>query len=1019
MAHYRRPSTTSSGPHARESEIHDLYYAAFDVACHAVLLDNSGIHAEAREAYIDAIQLLDRLLIQKSDSNHETERQLIIQKSAEYSSRAEQLYRYSFTAVISSHPDASQHAITHDRKSHKTMLTSPIDSKLEDNDQSWEPKSDADILLEKAYFTLDQAILNEEKDLIDHSLELYKDAASTFLKAYRKLSKDDERCHSCHELCMQALNKVEELKKSDTTNSLLLPQKELSPKEGRQRASSVSSAASSFNVTSNSNNGTTPIGALKCKEDENSMKKLSSAEIEILKLTSNVNSKLFLPWVDESDLREKFTYDELFIDPDGSLPLSALQKAKFGGWKRPSEIMRKPKMIELVSSSALVQDVVTDCSFVASLCVSAAYERKFRKQLITSCIYPQNKFGQPCYNPSGKYMIKLHYNVVDDLLPVSRDGTLMCTFSTNHEELWAPIIEKAYMKLMGGYDFPGSNSGIDLYTLTGWIPEHIFVEDKDFVASNVWDRLMGGQKYGDVLVTISTGEMSEESAAERGLVPTHAYAVIDIREVNGIRFMQVKNPWSHLRWKGPYSHMDTKRWNPDLMKALNYDPSSAMQFDDGIFWIDFDSVCKNFVSIHLNWNPELFMYRWALHIPWYGDVGPKKDTYNLGYNPQFKLVVNVPENKTSAVWLLMSKHITVTEQKNTDFITLHVYNDTNGERVYHHGKAFKEGTYVNSPHILIRFNASPGSSIYTIVFSQHEKLKTLYFSLKAFSFSQFELTEVPQTYPIEQKISGRWTDQSSGGNASHASFMNNPQWKLTISSPESTEQQKCGVIIMLEAPKTYAVHLLLVEGGKRVASFSPREVVSQTNSYQHGFCCCELRDIKPGSYTIIASTYEPGLVGDFLLTIASNAEFTVDAIPVEGAGMFRKVINGEWIVGYNAMGCSTYRNYHRNPRYHLEIRELTTVRVRLQTDGIEPIPPTNVTIYEKHPTAIFGREIATSGPYTNVVQGVATGDTVLTQNAYGYVMVFATHQKDVAGKFIAYVYSDRPVNVRPDKITPM
>jgi hypothetical protein len=144
------------------------------------------------------------------DSNHETERQLIIQKSAEYSSRAEQLYRYSFTAVISSHPDASQHAITHDRKSHKTMLTSPIDSKLEDNDQSWEPKSDADILLEKAYvmifkriitilrlktwriltrifaqFTLDQAILNEEKDLIDHSLELYKDAASTFLKAYR------------------------------------------------------------------------------------------------------------------------------------------------------------------------------------------------------------------------------------------------------------------------------------------------------------------------------------------------------------------------------------------------------------------------------------------------------------------------------------------------------------------------------------------------------------------------------------------------------------------------------------------------------------------------------------------------------------------------------------------------------------------------------------------------------------------------------------------------------------------
>lgn len=52
--------------------------------------------------------------------------------------------------------------------------------------------------------------------------------------------------------------------------------------------------------------------------------------------------------------------------------------------------------------------------------------------------------------------------VVDDYLPVSNTGTLMCTFSTNKNELWPSIIEKAYMKLMGGYDFPGSNSGIDL-----------------------------------------------------------------------------------------------------------------------------------------------------------------------------------------------------------------------------------------------------------------------------------------------------------------------------------------------------------------------------------------------------------------------------------------------------------------------------------------------------------------------------------------------------------------------------
>jgi calpain-7 len=71
---------------------------------------------------------------------------------------------------------------------------------------------------------------------------------------------------------------------------------------------------------------------------------------------------------------------------------------------------KEPRMISVISPYSITQELVTDCSFVSSLCIAAAYERRRNKQLVTKIIYPQNRKGQPVYNPCGKYMVKLWLN---------------------------------------------------------------------------------------------------------------------------------------------------------------------------------------------------------------------------------------------------------------------------------------------------------------------------------------------------------------------------------------------------------------------------------------------------------------------------------------------------------------------------------------------------------------------------------------------------------------------------------
>jgi calpain-7 len=399
---------------------------------------------EASTKYYEAIYLMKRYIqrLPITTENMKT-RQLIEEKVSHYETRASKLLNQGDSSASTHQPEQpkspfSKHCQFFDDTS-VIPLAPPKLSSPRFDDSSSDDMSSINQKAAQANTRLAHALDLDENSQKQEAIKAYMEASELYLEAIKMAENIGSGAQSVASLLKRrltgALDRAEQLQHPQSNQIAILHESKLKD----QRRQEVSSS-------------------------------LTETEIAVLKRSSLIASGLFLPWSDAD--AQKLSEDaqkpsiSLWTDPDGYQKLSDKQRARFHKWARPSEIalmrrkkgitssLLKPVMVKAITPYTIQQKYVTDCSFIASLCICAAFERRFDRKLVTSLIHPQTPVGNPMCSPTGKYAVKLWLNgiarqvIVDDYLPVDRFGNLLCSHTTTKGlELWVSIIEKAYMKL--------------------------------------------------------------------------------------------------------------------------------------------------------------------------------------------------------------------------------------------------------------------------------------------------------------------------------------------------------------------------------------------------------------------------------------------------------------------------------------------------------------------------------------------------------------------------------------------
>ncbi|KAK1797096.1 hypothetical protein P4O66_008485, partial [Electrophorus voltai] len=318
-------------------------------------------------------------------------------------------------------------------------------------------------------------------------------------------------------------------------------------------------------------------------------------------------------------------------------------------WKRPRELCRDPRLfVDGISTRDLHQGSLGNCWMVAAISCLATEPSLWKK------VIPDHMEQE--WNPKHPYLYAgiFHFRfwrmgqwmdvVVDDRLPVSEDGTLLFCRSASPREFWSALLEKAYAKLNGCYEaLEGGNTAEALVDFTGGVSELLSL-DQEALSQHAEQRralfqMLAKAHSRKALITCSIrpaeGELVE-SVLDCGLVKGHAYSVTEIRKIrlgetllgicgtSRIYMVCMRNPWGMANWTGAWSQ-GSLQWQ--RTERSEREKMGLVVRDVGEFWMEFGDFCHYFTDMVVcrlvkrsllwtrhRWREECLLGEWT-HAP--------------------------------------------------------------------------------------------------------------------------------------------------------------------------------------------------------------------------------------------------------------------------------------------------------------------------------------------------------------------------------------------------------------------